>query len=137
MFAIANNLVNKVLGRTPRTSFLLGSINIITFQSLQSATKPPVIKAIEHVGKDTYFRDVHLFIERVEDISAIKGDQLIIENLFTCLRGVALQWYTAELSDEAKLLVRYGPGVDHWTTQLHKRFKEAPNVAMAAIHNQR
>ena len=33
--------------------------------------------AIEHIEKETYFRDVYLFIERARDIAAIKNIEII------------------------------------------------------------
>ena len=32
---------------------------------------------IEHIEKETYFRDVYLFVERVRDIVAIKDVEMI------------------------------------------------------------
>ena len=37
--------------------------------------------AIEHIEKETYFRDVHLFVERTRDIAMIKNVEMIRENL--------------------------------------------------------
>ena len=36
---------------------------------------------IEHIGKETYFYDVHLFVERARDIAVIKNVEMIRENL--------------------------------------------------------
>ena len=36
---------------------------------------------IEHIGKETYFRDVHLFVERVRDLVLIKNVEMIREDL--------------------------------------------------------
>jgi len=44
-----------------------------------------------HIGKKTIFRDVHLFNERVKNIAAIKDEKMIAENLYTCLRDIALK----------------------------------------------
>lgn len=45
---------------------------------------------IEYVEKDIIFRDVHVFVDRAKDIASIKGDELVRNNLSTCLRGQAL-----------------------------------------------
>ena len=47
------------------------------------------------VGKDTYYRDIHLFTAQIVNIVRIKGSALIAVNLHTCLHSTALQWYTA------------------------------------------
>ena len=36
---------------------------------------------IEHTGKDTYFRDIHLFLDRAKQFIPIKGAELVRENL--------------------------------------------------------
>ena len=47
--------------------------------------------AVEHAGKDTYFRDVHVFIEKIKDMATIKEAEMVRNNLYTCLRGTALE----------------------------------------------
>lgn len=47
--------------------------------------------------KDVYYRNVHLFIERMLDIVITKSVDLVRTNLNTCLRNIALIWYTIEL----------------------------------------
>ena len=42
------------------------------------------------VGKDAYFQSVILLIDRVQDIAAVKGPQLVKANINTALRGTAL-----------------------------------------------
>ncbi len=46
---------------------------------------------IEHAEKDIYFRNVHLFLKRVKDVTKVKNAAQIEENLFTCLRELTLQ----------------------------------------------
>lgn len=84
--------------------------------------------SIEHAGKDTYFRDVHLFTERIKDIAAVKNAELVRNNLNTCLRGTALACYTGVLTDNQKRLVKLGGGVEEWVHALLKRFKESPQL---------
>lgn len=92
---------------------------------------------IEHTGKDTYFRDVHVFVERIKDMVVIKGDKMMRDNLYTCLRGAALEWYTAILTDEQKRLVKLGDGVDEWVHALTKKWKESPTAAVAIVSKER
>ena len=93
--------------------------------------------AIEHAGKETYFRDVHLFIDRAKDIAAIKEAKTVRENLWMSLRGTALEWWTAEMSPAEKRLTILGDGVDEWSTLLIARFKEPSNVAIDAVLRER
>jgi hypothetical protein len=46
---------------------------------------------IEHAEKNIYFRNVHLFLKRVKDVTKVKDAAQIRENLFICLRDLALQ----------------------------------------------
>ena len=62
---------------------------------------------------------------------------MIRDNLFTCLRGTALQWYTSELSTDQKALVKYDEGIVEWEKQLLRRFRIAPNQAMMVITNEK
>ena len=69
---------------------------------------------MEHAGKDTIFRDVHLFVERVRDIAAVRGHGLVRQNLSTCLKGTALAWYTSKLIPDQKRLLRLGNKTEEW-----------------------
>ena len=88
---------------------------------------------IEHAGKDTYFRDVHIFIDRIKDMAIVKGEKLVRDNLYTCFKGKALHWYSSILSPEQKRLVKLGEGVDEWVAALLKRYKESASSAMTTL----
>lgn len=86
------------------------------------------------VGKDLYFRNAILFVERVRDVATVKGDATVRTNLNTALRGAALKWYTAELSNLERTGLRNDPrGVDEWCNALLARFKELPGVALSNL----
>jgi hypothetical protein len=88
---------------------------------------------IEHAEKNIYFRDVHLFVERIKNVAKIKNAAQIRENLFTCLRELALQWYIFELFENIKNLLKYDNDVEYWEKKLLKRFKESVNVTMISL----
>ena len=94
---------------------------------------------IEHTGKDTFFRDVDLFIERAKEVATVKGGEMVRNNLWTCLRGTALEWWTAEVSDNEKRLSKYGDGNDlgEWSSLLVSRFKQPSHVAIDAVLRER
>ena len=58
------------------------------------------VSTIEHVDKNIYFRDVHVFIKRVKNMTTIKSAEMMRKNLYFCLRNVALEWYTFILSEK-------------------------------------
>ena len=94
-------------------------------------------EAITHTGKDTYFRDVHLFIERAKDLATVKGAELVRDNLWTCLRGTALAWWTGEFSEDQKRMIKLTAGnndqLGEWIRLLHGRFKAPSNIALEAL----
>ena len=86
------------------------------------------------VGKDTYYRNVHLFVERIKDIAMIKGSALVRNNVNTTLRGSAQAWYTAELTNLERIGLRADTnGVDAWCSALISRFKEPSGVALSKL----
>lgn len=87
--------------------------------------------AIEHTGKSTFFRDIHVFIDRVKDMARAKGDDLLKQNLQVCLRGGALAWYTTELTENDKRLVSYG--IEEWYRLLLSRWKQPRSQGMSVL----
>ena len=76
------------------------------------------------LGRDTYYRNVHVFISRIKDLVAAKGRKTIQSQLSTCLRGAALAWYTTELSDFHRNALRsMEDGIDQFCDLLLQRFK--------------
>jgi len=49
-------------------------------------------------SKNTIYRNVYLFVQRITDIASIKGDKVISYNLLLYLRGAALEWYLGQLT---------------------------------------
>lgn len=88
---------------------------------------------IEHAGKDTYFRDVTIFIDRIKDVARVKGSELLRNNLQICLRGEALEWYTCQLTDNEKRLLTYGNNCEEWSSALLERFGPTKASGMATI----
>ena len=103
------------------------------FDSLYDEKSINIEQVMKHAKKNTYFRNVHFFIERIKDIAIIQDEQHVRDNLFTCLKDFALQWYISKISIEVKQLMRYDDAIDHWTTQLFNRFKKSINVFMSII----
>ena len=87
--------------------------------------------AIEHSGKSTFFRDIHVFVDRVKDVARAKGDVLLRQNLQICLRGTALAWFTTELTENDKRLVTYN--MDEWYRLLLARWKPPRSQGMAVL----
>jgi hypothetical protein len=63
----------------------------------------------------------------------MKNVMQVKENLFTCLRELTLQWYTFELSENIKDLLRLKNEIEFWERKLLKRFKKSFSVAMTSL----
>ena len=94
-------------------------------------------QVMKHVEKNTYFRDVHLFIDRAKNMTVIHDEQFVRENLFICLRDTTFQWYISKISTEIKEFFRYEQELRYWTKQLLKKFKESADVFMITILRER
>ena len=91
----------------------------------------------EHIGKKTYFRDVHLFIKRARDIVAIKNIEIIRENLWMSLRGIALKWWTIKLFVIEKRIIRLKNDVEKWIILLIDKFKEFITIIIDVVLHER
>jgi hypothetical protein len=89
------------------------------------------------VGKESYTRDVHLFVSRLKDAAAIKGADQVKIQLPGALKGIALKWYMNELNDDTRLLMRISEGMTIWCEKLTKRFRENPSIAMDKAFKER
>jgi hypothetical protein len=107
------------------------------FDSIYDEKFTVTTDSMQHVDKDTYFRDVYLFIDRIKNIAIIKEIETVRNNLYTCLRDTVMIWYTAELFEKAKELVRTKNNLDVWKRYLIKRFRNRSNVIMIIIIRER
>ena len=88
--------------------------------------------SMEHAEKNTYFRNVHLFVIRAKETAMTKDSQLVKNNLWTCLKNTALKWYIDELNDTDRRMLRMTMNDENdlieWITRLIDRFKEFSNI---------
>ena len=87
-------------------------------------------------GKDTIFRNVDAFCERIKDMAKLRGLELVRDNLHMCLRGAAVRWWTFEVSELDKQAIRQDRSNDlqQWTGRLTTRFR--PPLSQAMRDNQ-
>ena len=88
---------------------------------------------IVSVGKDVYYRNVVLFVQRLQNLVTFWGATLVKVNIATSLRGSALEWYTSELSDFNRDTLNNEPGVKSWINTLSHRFKIPTSVALGLL----
>lgn len=86
-------------------------------------------------GRDSIYRNIDAFAERIKDAIATKGAALVRDNLHLCLWGAAMRWYTFEVADLTKQAMRtdVSPMLDHWIGHLTLHFR--PRMAQAMREN--
>ena len=55
------------------------------FDSFYDGKSNDIGAGMEHAGKETYFRNVFVFIDRIKDVVRVKGAKLLRNNLQICL----------------------------------------------------
>ena len=103
------------------------------FDSLYEDKSAITDNAIEHSDKDIYFRNIHIFIERIKNIAQIKEDALMRNNLYICLRETTLTWYTSSLENDQKKLIKLENDVEEWIRVLLKKFRQSFSTAMTTV----
>ena len=83
-----------------------------------------------------FYRDVYVFVDRLEDLVSFKGEPTVRELVPSCLRGSALIWYTTELTDLEKRGLRNAT-VKEWCETLITTFKEQTSVALQNLQSER
>ena len=105
--------------------------NVDYFDPFYESKFIDTVFAIKHIGKSIFFRDIHVFVDRVKDVARVKGDTLLRQNLQICLRGSALAWFITELIKNNKRLVTYS--IDEWYRLLLTRWKQLRAQGMIVL----
>lgn len=85
------------------------------------------------VRKDLYYRNVVLFVQRLQSLVTFKGAALVKVTVTTSLQGSALEWYTSELSDFDRDTLNNDPGVKTWISTLSNHFKVPTSIALGLL----
>ena len=88
------------------------------------------------VGKDIYYRNVVLFVQRLQSLVTFRGAAFVKANIAISLQGSALEWYTSELSNFDCDALNNNPGVKNWVNTLSHCFKVPTSVALGLFTNE-
>ncbi len=88
---------------------------------------------IVSLGKDVYYRNVVLFVQRLQSLVTFRVAALVKANIATSLRGSVLEWYTSELSDFDHNALNNDLGVKSWVNTLFHCFKVSTSVALGLL----
>ena len=103
------------------------------FDSLYDEKSAVTDNVIEHFDKNTYFRNIHIFIERIKNIAHIKNDTIVRNNLYICLRETVLTWYISNLKENQKRLIKLRNEMNEWIRVLLKKFRQFFNIVMTTV----
>ena len=92
---------------------------------------------IVSVGKDVYYRNVVLFVQRLQSLMAFRGAALVKANIATSFQGSALEWYTSKLSNFDRNTLNNDLSVKSWVNTLSHCFKVLTSVALGMLTNER
>lgn len=87
------------------------------------------------VSKNVYYRNVILFVQRLQSLVTFKGAALVKANIATSLRGSALEWYISKLSNFEHDALNNDLGVKSWINTLSHRFKVPISIALDLLTN--
>jgi hypothetical protein len=116
-------------GNNGVNGWIIEDLDITTVHDLSDPTNT-LVKSLQN---HTYHHDIHIFIEHLKDLQAIKGEDLVRNKIHASLRGSALDWYTVELTDFERRSLRQLPLVDGWYTMLVNRFKLRTSEALGKL----
>ncbi|KAJ5727372.1 hypothetical protein N7493_005192 [Penicillium malachiteum] len=76
------------------------------------------------------FQNVNAFISHIRGILVFKDEITIRTNIHLCLRGTALEWYIAELTDQDRENLRLNEveSPNGWLQKLDRRFSLSSNL---------
>ena len=101
------------------------------YQLEQGISNSPIINA----GKHVFYKDVYFFTDRLKDLAVQRGEADVKVVMTTCFRGSALMWYSMELTELERTLLR-DTELDKWYTTLIGRFKTRTAVALSQLVGQ-
>ena len=100
------------------------------YQDEKSISSEPIV----NTGKHVLYRDVYIFVDRLQDLAETHTSSSVKDVIASCLRGSALMWYSTELTKQEKDVLRHrSTDVDKWYATLIKRFKMRIAVAFAHL----
>ena len=92
---------------------------------------------IVNVERHVFYRDVYVFVDRLKDLVKEFIDEQRIKKLVSdCFRDSSLIWYSTELIELEKNLLRDAI-IDQWSNTLIKRFKQRDATALQALQSKK
>ena len=109
--------------------------NVDFFDSIQKKKSKSFI-IIVHSSKHVFYKDVYVFVERLQNMIKQYNEKIIENLVIECLRDDVLEWYTIEIDDEYRNSLR-NVKLDNWSRIFINRFKTRVSVALNRLINQK
>lgn len=90
-------------------------------------------KKVITVGRNIYYQNIVLFVQRIRDLIVFKGADLVKANLATSLQGSALEWHTFKLDNTNCENLCTNQGVMTWLKTLNRHFKISIRLALGLL----
>ena len=90
-------------------------------------------KSITHIDKDTFYKNVHVFVEKIKKMTIVLNFEIIRKNLFIYLKDSVLIWHIVEFTKTFRRILTYEQNVKKWTQALTQKFKQQIVTATANL----
>ena len=87
------------------------------------------------MGKDVYYKNILLFIQRLQCLVTFKRAAFVKANITTSFQGSALKWYISELSNFDHNTLNNNPGMKSWINTFFYCFKVLTSIALDLLTN--
>lgn len=87
------------------------------------------------VEKNIYYKNIVLFVQRIQNLVTFKGIALVKANISTLLRRSTFEWYTSKLAEFDQNILNNNLGMKSWINMLSQRFKVPTSVAPSLLTN--
>ena len=88
-------------------------------------------------NKNVYYRNVHLFVEKILNLIVTKNHDLIKTNLNICLRDNVFIWYIVEFTTLKRFDLRQIDLTKNWINFFKKRFKLNQSIVINSLITKR
>ncbi len=122
-FASSETVSKQFMSAKSRSFRRWNSSDIDFFDSHLEKKSFFIEKAIFHVKKNIYYRNVHVFGKKIKEMIIVLDFEIIRKNLLSCLRDIVLIWHIFELFDVSRRILFYDESVNKWVQNLINQFK--------------
>ena len=111
-------------------------IEKVNFFDFEQKEKNKSFTIIVYSNKHVFYKNVYVFVERLQNMIKQHNEKIIENLVIACLRDEILKWYIVEIDDDYRDLFR-DVKFDNWNRILINRFKIRIFVILNRLTNQK